>query len=100
GEERVAHDHDQGPQPPGDGPHADRGLRARLLVGNRGVGGREVSDVNDVNDVSAVSAASDVSADRPAHFAPLDTELNFLAHEDEGADLLDAYVRGVITEQA
>lgn len=53
-----------------------------------------MSDVNDVNDVSAVSA------DRPVHFAPLDTELNFLAHEDEGADLLDAYVRGVITEQA
>lgn len=62
-----------------------------------------MSDVNEVSDVSAVSAVgemSDVSADRPVHFAPLDTTLNFLAHEDEGADLLDAYVRGVITEQA
>lgn len=62
-----------------------------------------MSDVNEVSDVSAVSAVgemSDVSADRPAHFAPPNTELNFLAHEDEGADLLDAYVRGVITEQA
>ena len=65
-----------------------------------------MSDVNDMNDVSAVSdasevgAVSDVSADRPVHFAPPNTELNFLAHEDEGADLLDAYVRGVITEQA
>jgi len=59
-----------------------------------------VSDVSEVNDVSAVSDVGAVGADRPAHFAPLDTELNFLAHEDEGADLLDAYVRGVITEQA
>lgn len=60
--------------------------------------------MNDVNDVNDVSAVSDVSADRPvhfpAHFTPPNTELNFLAHEDEGADLLDAYVRGVITEQA
>lgn len=59
-----------------------------------------MSDVNEMSDVNDVSAASDVSADRPVHFAPPNTELNFLAHEDEGADLLDAYVRGVITEQA
>jgi len=50
--------------------------------------------------VSAVGDVNDVSADRPVHFAPPNTELNFLAHEDESADLLDAYVRGVITEQA
>ena len=60
----------------------------------------DVNEVSDVNDVSAASDVSDVSADRPVHFAPPNTELNFLAHEDEGADLLDAYVRGVITEQA
>lgn len=60
-----------------------------------------MSDVNEMNDVNEVGNAS---ADRPVHFpvhfAPPDTTLNFLAHEDEGADLLDAYVRGVITEQA
>lgn len=50
--------------------------------------------------MSDVNEMSDVSADHPVHFAPPNTELNFLAHEDEGADLLDAYVRGVITEQA